>query len=258
MTAQMELITTDDKGPLTMSSREIAELCEKQHKHVLRDIDAMLSQINQPNFGPVDFQAQYQDAKGEWRKEYRLPKDLTMTLITGYRADLRYKVIKRLEELETTLVSPAPVDLTGFPQEVIDMIERTFGINRMLARKVTEIEKTMALIEARREDEELRIARRVHAELSEKAQLLRRGKTAKQIWDAAGLPPRIKGSTKWFGNRLKESGCMLEGRADRGDGSIRLFDPDRAETILRGSLKVAAMQYAAERRGQGRLKLVHN
>lgn len=92
---------------LTMSSREIADLCEKQHKHVLRDVEAMLAQINEPNFGPVDFEAQYQDAKGEWRKEYRLPKDLTVTLITGYRADLRYKVIKRLEELEREKASGA-------------------------------------------------------------------------------------------------------------------------------------------------------
>lgn len=84
----------------TMSSREIAELCEKRHDHVLRDIEKMLADIDAPNFGAVDFQAQYQDGKGEWRKEYRLPKDLTVTLITGYRADLRYKVIKRLEQLE--------------------------------------------------------------------------------------------------------------------------------------------------------------
>lgn len=87
-------------GPVTMSSREIAELYEKRHDHVLRDIEKMLQDIDAPNFGAVDFEAKYQDAKGEWRKEYRLPKDLTVTLITGYRADLRYKVVKRLEELE--------------------------------------------------------------------------------------------------------------------------------------------------------------
>jgi hypothetical protein len=67
----------------------------------LRDIEKMLHDINHPKFGAVDFEATYQDAKGEWRKEYRLPKDLTVTLITGYRADLRYRVIKRLEELES-------------------------------------------------------------------------------------------------------------------------------------------------------------
>ena len=87
-------------GPVTMSSREIAELCEKRHDHVLRDIEKMIQDIDAPNFGAVDFEAKYQDSKGEWRKEYRLPKDLTVTLITGYRADLRYKVVKRLEQLE--------------------------------------------------------------------------------------------------------------------------------------------------------------
>lgn len=87
-------------APLTMSSREIAELCEKQHGHVLRDIEKMLQDIGQSKFGPADFEAEYPDGQGKPRKEYRLPKDLTVTLITGYRADLRYKVVKRLEELE--------------------------------------------------------------------------------------------------------------------------------------------------------------
>ena len=83
-----------------MSSRGFAYLCEKQHRHILRDIEKMLQDINHPKFGAVDFEKQYQDAKGEWRKEYRFPKDLTVTLITGYRADLRYRMVKRLEELE--------------------------------------------------------------------------------------------------------------------------------------------------------------
>lgn len=85
---------------VTMSSREIAELTDKRHAHVLRDIEKMIQDIDEPKFGLVDFEAKYQDTKGEWRKEYRLPKDLTITLVTGYRADLRYKVVKKLEELE--------------------------------------------------------------------------------------------------------------------------------------------------------------
>lgn len=75
-----------------MSSREIAQLCAKRHDHLLRDIEKIIQVIDDPNFGAVDFEASYQDAKGERRKESRLPKDLTVTLITGYRADLRYKV----------------------------------------------------------------------------------------------------------------------------------------------------------------------
>lgn len=87
-------------APLTMSSREIAELCDKRHDHVLRDIEKMLQDIADPKFGVSDFLSSYTDSTGRTLKEYRLPKDLTVTLITGYRADLRYKVVKRLEELE--------------------------------------------------------------------------------------------------------------------------------------------------------------
>lgn len=85
---------------LTMSSREISELCDKRHAHVLRDIEKMIQDIAEPKFGLSDFQSNYKDATGRTLKEYRLPKDLTVTLIAGYRADLRYRVVKRLEELE--------------------------------------------------------------------------------------------------------------------------------------------------------------
>lgn len=101
----MRSLTTD--SITTMSSREIAELCGKAHRNVMRDIRAMFDALN---FEHVKYARKYKDCKGEWRKEYRLPRDLTLTLITGYRADLRYAVIKRLEALEgkTAPALPAP------------------------------------------------------------------------------------------------------------------------------------------------------
>jgi hypothetical protein len=47
------------------------------------------------------FEAEYTTPQNQKAKEYRFPKDLTVTLITGYCADLRYRVVKRLEELES-------------------------------------------------------------------------------------------------------------------------------------------------------------
>ena len=112
------LPSTTDRGA-TMSSREIAELCEKRHDHVLRDIEKMLEDIGgpksgdstDPKLGVSDFLSNYIDSTGRSLKEYRLPKDLTITLITGYRADLRYKVVKRLEELEAAARSNKVIDL---------------------------------------------------------------------------------------------------------------------------------------------------
>lgn len=95
----------------------------------------------------------------------------------------------------------------------------------------------------------------VRAELAERNLIVRSGRTAKQIWDAAALPPRLRGSTVWFGNRLAEMSCLAGGglRADRGAGSIRLFDPDKADICLRNGLRERAERYAAERKGQGNL-----
>lgn len=90
----------------------------------------------------------------------------------------------------------------------------------------------------------------VAARLASSTYLLRSGKTAKQIWDICGLPPNIKGSAVWFGNRLKKGGCMLEGRADRGDKAIRLFDPDKAEALLGLGLRQHARSYASNRLGK--------
>ena len=98
----------------------------------------------------------------------------------------------------------------------------------------------------------------VEARLSQHNFLLRKGKTAKQIWDSCNLPPKIKNSTTWFGNRLKEMGCSIEneGRADRGNGTVRLFDPDRANMCLKNGLLHKTRVYASERMGQTKLILV--
>jgi phage regulator Rha-like protein len=88
---------------LTMSSREIAELCNKRHAHVCRDIRTMLDQLElaQSKFG-----SGYLDTNGQSRTEYQLPKNLTLNLIAGYHADIRLKIIDRWLELESTALSP--------------------------------------------------------------------------------------------------------------------------------------------------------
>ena len=82
----------------TMSSREIAELTGKEHKHVMRDIRALIEQgaIGQSNFGL----STYTNSQNKEQPEYLLDFDATMTLVTGYNAVLRAKVIRRWRELE--------------------------------------------------------------------------------------------------------------------------------------------------------------
>ena len=116
---------------VTMSSREIAELTGKEHKHVRRDIEKMLVDLEEDGskFGRI-----YQDAYGREQNEYALPKNLTMNLITGYRADLRLKVIDRLMELEAAPSFKAPTNMREALMLALDQQE--------------EIERQKALIDA--------------------------------------------------------------------------------------------------------------
>lgn len=96
----------------------------------------------------------------------------------------------------------------------------------------------------------------VSARLAQQSFLLRRGKTAGQIWKEAGFP-RMR-VTSWFSNRLCEMGCQIEGggRGELGLGTAKLFDPDKAELWLKNGGRALVERYLAERKGQTKLRLV--
>lgn len=100
----MQMITQVGSAGLppvvTMSSREIAELTKKQHQHVKRDIEKMLEELGEDasNFGHI-----YLDSMNRKQTEYLLDRELTETLLLGYSAALRRRVLRRLRELEGTV-----------------------------------------------------------------------------------------------------------------------------------------------------------
>lgn len=99
-------LTTLPQHPVTMSSREIAELTGKQHAHILRDIRVMLEALKDD---PVlDHVREDKDSRG-YTSQFHLDRELTETLITGYSIPLRRRVIKRLHELEAKVAQIAPV-----------------------------------------------------------------------------------------------------------------------------------------------------
>lgn len=84
------------EGPLTMSSREIAELTGRAHHKVMRDIRHMIEEleeeeVNLSNFGLVS----YRDEKNREYPEYHLPKDLSICRVSGYDVKLRLAIIRR-------------------------------------------------------------------------------------------------------------------------------------------------------------------
>jgi len=79
-----------------MSSREIAELTEKRHHSVMRDIRNMYQQLGQTISASA-----YNDTQGKERRHYELDYNMTLTLISGYNVVMRKKIIDRWQELES-------------------------------------------------------------------------------------------------------------------------------------------------------------
>jgi len=89
----------------TMTTVQIAELTQKKHFHVVRDVKTLIEQgaVNQSRCGLVN----YRDKKGEDRPMYELNFESTMVLVTGYDAVKRAAVISRWMSLERGESSPS-------------------------------------------------------------------------------------------------------------------------------------------------------
>ncbi|MGF6559033.1 phage antirepressor KilAC domain-containing protein [Erwinia aphidicola] len=116
---------------LTMTSREIAELTGKQHAHVMRDIEVMLVQLNEPAEGYVQNWVHPQN--GQQYREYALDREHTECLVTGYNAMLRMKVIKRLHELEGNQPPSLPQTLPEALRLAADLAEEKQQMENQLA-----------------------------------------------------------------------------------------------------------------------------
>ncbi len=81
---------------------------------------------------------------------------------------------------------------------------------------------------------------------------VRRGVTAGQVWNRHGLTP-VKNGPQWLSGKLVECGCQIEGGGcgELGGKTAKLFDPDKADRIMkRGGLLAAGHKYVSERCGQ--------
>ena len=83
-----------------MSSKEIATLTDKRHDNVIRDTREMLAQIHPSVLRDEQYQ-EVNDYRG-YTSEILLDKELSICLVAGYDANVRFKIIKRWQELENT------------------------------------------------------------------------------------------------------------------------------------------------------------
>lgn len=225
-------------GTLRVSSREVAANFGRLHRDVLKAIRNLECSAD---FGMRNFaQTPYVDPQnGQTYQMYEMTRDGFTFLVMGFTgknaAEWKEKYISAFNAMEVALRKAA------VPAETIEQIERSFGIMRMLAAKVTGIETAIGGLAASAAGQGYYV----------------QGKTSGEVWAQYNLP-KLKSGSLWLGNRLAEMGCQLDDcrSARLGLNSARMFDPDKAEACMKNGLLHKARLYCSERMGQDKLALI--
>lgn len=110
----------------TLESREVAEMVDKEHRQILKDIRRYIEQFNEGKISPVDFfkESTYVDAKGETRPCYRITKkgcEFIAHKLTGQKGtEFTAKYINKFHEMENIVQNPPTVRTkkVSFLQEI--------------------------------------------------------------------------------------------------------------------------------------------
>lgn len=105
---------------MVMSSREIADITGKQHKNVMRDIRTMLDGLD---ISHGSFLSHEISSRGREENIFNLPKDLCLTLVTGYNVALRHAIVQRWEELERE-ISPEPIVPLTYKEALVQLLAK--------------------------------------------------------------------------------------------------------------------------------------
>ena len=126
---QIEVQVQLHNGVPATTSRNIAEVFDKRHDNVMRDICNILASNEDAEFNLLNFEGvEYTDAKGQKRPEYILTRDGAMLLIMSYTGPkamaIKTAYIKRFNEMEQLLkqrtVMPQP-ELAPITRERLDV-----------------------------------------------------------------------------------------------------------------------------------------
>lgn len=126
---QLINVKNDPRFP-AMTSLEIAGLCEKRHDHVCRDIKVMLEQLN---IQSPQIWGEYRDDLGRAYPCFHLPKDLCLTLVSGYNVILRKRIIDRWLELEQESKPAIPQSFSEALRLAADLEEQKQRLSEELA-----------------------------------------------------------------------------------------------------------------------------
>lgn len=141
----MNAITAISAAVLMMSSRQIAEETGKEHFHVMRDLRALKDQLGPMFKGSI--QNWIHPQNGQSYEEFLIDKDTCLTLLLGYDAVARMKVVKRWQELEAQAAPAVPRTMSQalrLAAEQAEQIEQQQAALALAAPKAEYVDRYVA------------------------------------------------------------------------------------------------------------------
>ena len=208
-----ELIQNSFNVP-TMSSREIATLCDKEHRHVLRDIDNLnetYEKMGLPKVGQGYYTTP--NTGNQQYREYLLTKEQCIDLITGYRADLRIKINRRWQELEqaTTPTGPQPVQPIGEIEDKLRAI--VFALEHTT---LSDVAKETVIVTS--------VETLTGVSIGHRPQIEQTTYSAKELGDVLGISAnRVGRIANAHGLKTKEYGLYYLNKSQHSDKQVEHF-----------------------------------
>lgn len=140
------------KLPPTLDSREVAEMVDKRHANLIRDIENYISVIStNSDLSSLDFfiEANYKDKKGETRKRYDITKkgcEMVANKLTGEKGILfTAEYVERFNEMEKAIKTPQVTPNPHYRTRMIGTAIRDVGKTSEELEKVFGVAHGMAL-----------------------------------------------------------------------------------------------------------------
>ncbi|MCM8510915.1 Rha family transcriptional regulator [Acinetobacter bereziniae] len=222
----------------TMSSREIAELCGKEHRNVCRDIESLNETYEKMGLLKIE-QGYYkhQNTGSQQHREFLLNKEQTIDLVTGYKPELRIKINRRWAELEEVVKQNA-ILLPNFsnPAEAA----RAWAIEYE-AKQIAEQERDHAIAtKAEISDRKTATAMATASAKSRQAEALKEQLgESKKYASVKAVENKTGGKYNW---RNLKKWCLEKGReikdiADPNFGTVKIYPKEAWEEVYGIELK---------------------
>ena len=139
------------KLPPTLDSREVAEMVDKTHAHLCRDIAGYIKVLAESKIGFSDFfiEASYKDASGKSNKRYDITKkgcEMVANKLTGEKGILfTAEYVERFNEMEKAIKTPQLTPNPHYRTRMIGTAIRDVGKTSEELEKVFGVAHGMAL-----------------------------------------------------------------------------------------------------------------